>query len=416
MDIAALVDRVKDCQIEKVILPVVVFQQIAHEYAMHLEPLRSLREIITTGEQLILTPAILQLCGQLRNCLLHNHYGPSETHVVTAYTFESVPKSVLPAPPIGKPIANTETYILDPHLEPVPVGVVGELYIGGANLGRNYHRHAELTASKFIPHLFAKLPGQRLYRTGDLARFLPDGNIEFLGRKDQQVKIRGFRVELGEIESIMRKFPAVQEAVVMARDANTGGKQLIGYVVGKEEFRRFPIDELRSFLREKLPDFMVPAFLVELDHLPLTSNGKLHRNGLPSPEINRMEAPETFVGPSGPAEELVAGIWRKVLKLERIGIRENFFEIGGHSLLAMQLALRLRGAFGIEVPIRRVFEWRTIADMVEAISQQVGGHGLLAEIAQTLLEVEKLSDQGADSLLLELRADSGNSVAKSSTE
>jgi acyl carrier protein len=284
---------------------------------------------------------------------------------VTAYSFAGAPTEVLPAPPIGRPIANTQVYILDGELRAVPVGVVGELYIGGANLGRNYHGQAALTASKFVPHLYSDKPGQRLYRTGDVGRYLRDGNVEFLGRKDQQVKVRGYRVELGEIENELRGHGGVEEAVVVARELAGGTKQLVGYVVRRAGTVEADLTGvLKRRLQEKLPEYMVPAIVMEVEKLPLTRNGKLDRQALPAPE-GKWET--QFVAPRTPLEELLAGIWQTLLKRDRVGIHDNFFELGGHSLLVTQLISKIRDVFHVDIPLRTLFDFPTIDEISVAI-------------------------------------------------
>ncbi|MGH9905799.1 MAG: non-ribosomal peptide synthetase, partial [Pyrinomonadaceae bacterium] len=264
-------------------------------------------------------------------CRVINHYGPTET-TVGSLTFDLDDKrSDSATVPIGRPVANTEVYVLDPHRNPVPIGVAGELHIGGAGLARGYLNQPELTAEKFIPNPFSEDPGARLYKTGDLVRYLPDGNIEFLGRFDHQDKVRGFRIELGEIETALSGHPQVRENVVIARELENGDKRLIGYIVGGEPAPT--PQELRGFLKDKLPDYMIPAAFVMLKALPLTRNGKLDRNALPDPDHARPETDEAFAAPRTQVEAELARIWAKVLGIARVGIRDNFFELGGDSIL-----------------------------------------------------------------------------------
>jgi acyl carrier protein len=272
--------------------------------------------------------------------------------------------------PIGRPIANTQIYILDSHLQPVPAGVPGELHIGGAGLARGYLNRPEHTAEKFIPNPFSDEPGARLYKTGDLVRYLPEGNIEFLRRIDQQVKIRGFRIELGEIKTVLSKHPAVREAVVVARDDNPGDKRLVAYVVPRRE--PVPtISELRSFLKEKLPEHMVPSAFVFLDTLPLTPNGKVDRKVLPAPDRQTATQENPLVPPSTSGQKMIAEIWAKVLKVDRVGIHDNFFDLGGHSLLATQVISRLRDAFQLELPVRVLFERPTIEELALTVEEAI---------------------------------------------
>jgi acyl-coenzyme A synthetase/AMP-(fatty) acid ligase len=247
---------------------------------------------------------------------------------------------MLPSIPIGYPIANMRIYILDSLLQPVPLGVTGELHIGGIGLARGYANRADLTAEKFIPNPFSELGGERLYKTGDLARHRHDGSIEFLGRIDHQVKIRGFRVELGEIETLLRHHPAVLEAVVVVReDSNTDNEpqdsksanRLVAYVVARPK-KVLSTAELRSLLKQKLPEYMMPSAFVVMDALPLGPSGKIDRRALPAPKSGRPDdMPQSYVAPRTPTEEILAGIWARVLKFDRIGVHDNFFDLGGHS-------------------------------------------------------------------------------------
>ena len=297
---------------------------------------------------------------------LINEYGPTET-VVGCCIYEVPAQTTLSGLiPIGRPIANTQLYILDRSLQPVPIGVTGELHIGGDGLARGYLNRTELTAQKFIPNPFSNQPGERLYKTGDLARYLPDGNIEFLGRIDNQVKIRGFRIELGEIEAVLMQNRAVQDAVVIDQEYALNDKRLVAYVVPSQE-QVLSIRELRRDLKQKLPDHMIPSAFVQLEAVPLTPNGKVDRRALPVPDGTRSNLEETFVPHLTPFEEVLAGIWSEVLRLERVGIHDNFFELGGHSLLATQVISRVREAFGVELPLHTLFEEPTLAGLAYSV-------------------------------------------------
>jgi amino acid adenylation domain-containing protein len=293
-----------------------------------------------------------------------NLYGPSEDTVYSTYAL--VRRDSQKAPPIGRPISNTQTYILDAYQQPVPIGVPGELHLGGAGLARGYLNRPELTEEKFISHPFNNEPGTRLYKTGDLVRYLPDGNIEFLGRIDHQVKVRGNRIELGEIESILGQHPNVREVVVTAREDVPGDKRLFAYIVPNQEQATTPRD-LRRFLKEKLPDYMMPSAFVLLEALPRTPNGKVDRRALPVPDQARPELEETFVAPRTPVEEVLVGIWAEVLGLDKVGVQDNFFELGGHSLLATQVISRVRDAFSVELSLYSLFEAPTISSLGERI-------------------------------------------------
>ncbi|RKH54152.1 non-ribosomal peptide synthetase, partial [Corallococcus llansteffanensis] len=292
---------------------------------------------------------------------LINSYGISETTIDSTWfesdALEAGDNRLLP---IGKPFANVRTYVLDAALRPVPVGVASELYIGGEGVTRGYCHRPELTAERFVPDPYGA-PGSRLYRSGDRARYLADGNIEFLGRADTQVKLRGFRVELGEIESVLGKHPAVRTAVVLLRE---DPRRLIAYVVAPEDTTSV---QLRDFLREQLPEYMVPAAFVVMDALPLTPNGKVDRKALRTPD-GAQEAAH-FVAPRTPTEELLAQVWAQVLGVTRVGAEDNFFDLGGHSLLATQAMSRVRSAFGVELPLRALFEAPTVAKLAERVQQ-----------------------------------------------
>jgi acyl carrier protein len=313
------------------------------------------------------------LAAQLitRGTSVWNLYGPTET---TIYSSAALCQSELSGGkvPIGRPIANTRIYLLDGDLRPVPIGVAGELYIGGAGVARGYLNRSDMTAEKFIPDPYSVEPGARLYRTGDLACYLLDGNIEYLGRIDHQVKIRGFRIELGEIESVLSQHPSVLENVVMAREDTSGNNRLVAYIITRN-VASVTISALRDFLKEKLPDYMVPSAFVFLDSLPLTPNGKLDRTALPQPDQTRPELIVTFVAPRSPVEELLAGIWATVLKVEKVGVHDNFFEIGGHSLLAIRVISRVHDTFGLNLPVRSLFENPTIEGLANMIQTGKAG-------------------------------------------
>jgi thioester reductase-like protein len=308
------------------------------------------------------------------DCSVFNHYGPTEATVgVLAYPIKDRENCISDTVPLGRPINNAQIYLLDSHLQPVPIGVSGELYIGGASLARDYLNKPQLTEEKFILNPFDAEPGARLYKTGDLARYLPDGNIEFLGRIDSQVKLRGFRIELGEIEAALSQHSAVREAVVLLLENEPGNQRLVAYVVPARE-AAIAINELRSFLKEKLPDYMVPSALVVIKALPLTANGKIDRRALPAPEAARADLPDTFVAPSTPIEKMLAEIWAELLGLEKVGIYDNFFDLGGHSLLITQLLAKVRDAFQQELPLRRFFEAPTIAALAKNIEVKHGAN------------------------------------------
>ncbi len=386
-DTGKLVDYLEQERIEKVILPVVVMQQIAADHLDRLPALAALREITTTGEALVITPPMIEFFRRMPDGTLHNHYGPSETHVVTAYRFPGAPTRLRPPPPIGRPVANTQIYLLDRRGAPVGEGVPGELFIGGANLGRNYHGRPDLTAERFVPDPFAAAPGSRLYATGDLARWLPGGDIEFLGRLDEQVKIRGFRVEPGEVETLLVKHPAIAAAAVVARERAPGDKLLVGYFVRRPGVAA-EVASLRSFLGDQLPDYMVPSAFIELPAIPLTPSGKIDRRALPAPEAGLLARDAAFAPPATEAEKVVAEIWAELLAVPRIGLDDNFFHLGGHSLLAARLVARIRARTTLELPLRALFEQPTLRGCVASLATVVGGREVLEEVALTVREAE----------------------------
>src|SRR5206468_453927 len=258
-------------------------------------------------------------------------------------------------------------------LEPVPIGVPGEIYVGGVGPGRGYLNRPDLTAERFLPDPFGGEAGARLFRTGDLGRFRPDGTIDFLGRMDQQVKIRGFRIEPGEIESVLSAHPGIAEAVVQVRDEEDGDRRLIAYVVRKRGQGAPSVRELRRHLAGRLPECMVPSAFVDLEALPRTPNGKLERRALPPPPPSRPATEETYAPPVTPDEKKLARLWARVLRVERVGLNDNFFEAGGHSLLATQLVSRLRDSFRVELPLRALFDAPTVAGLARAIERARSG-------------------------------------------
>ncbi|QHG14920.1 hypothetical protein A6V25_26010 [Nostoc sp. ATCC 53789] len=359
----ALLQLIAQEKVERLFLPFVALQQLAHAASITQLYPASLRQIMTAGEQLHITPVLVNFFKELSGCTLQNQYGPTESHVVTSFTLKDVASSWSPLPPIGRAIANTQIYILDRHLQPLPIGVPGELYIGGVAIARSYINSPELTAEKFI----AK-NGNRLYKTGDRARYLSDGNIEFLGRIDNQVKVRGFRIELGEIETVLAAHPQVKEAVVIAREDEPGNKRLVAYIVPKQHL---DTSELLCYLKQKLPEYMLPsAFVKLLDALPLTPSGKIERRALPAPLSRETRNISTdLIPPRTVTEEVLAGIWSDVLGLEKVGIHDNFFALGGHSLSAMQVIARLREIFKVELPISCLFDYPTVIELNRQISE-----------------------------------------------
>lgn len=324
-----------------------------------------LRRVFCGGEAL---PVALQARFFSRlKAHLYNLYGPAEATIDTT-CWACRPDDSRASVSIGRPIANAQVYLLDAYLQPVPVGVPGDLYIGGAGLGRGYLNRPELTAEKFIPHPFATQPGARLYKSGDLGRYLPDGSIEFLGRVDQQVKLRGFRIEPGEIESVLGQHPAVKKAAVIVRENSSQDKRLVAYIIPTPK-NLASAGELAGFLQDKLPDYMVPSAFVMVDALPLSPSGKLNRAALPEPDRSHLLVDGAPLLARTPTEELLTRIWGQVLRLEQVGVHDNFFDLGGHSLLAVQVFARIEQELGLSLPVATLFQAPTIARLAQLIRQ-----------------------------------------------
>jgi amino acid adenylation domain-containing protein len=320
-------------------------------------------KILVGGEAV---PAKLAAQLMQRAASVWNMYGPTETTIwSTIRKFHPQETSVA----IGRPIANTELFVLDKLLQPVPVGVAGELLIGGDGLAKGYFKRPELTAEKFIPHPFRQAPGARLYRTGDLVRYRPNGDVEFLGRIDHQIKIRGFRIELGEIEAVLRQHSAINETVVVAREDVPGDQRLVAYFVPIGD-RPCSVTDLRSFLEEHLPKYMLPSAFVSLAHMPLTPNGKINRRELPAPSPSDLIAiKEELIAARDATERQLVGIWESVLGMQPVGVTQDFFDLGGHSLLAVRLMTRIDQAFGQKLPVTTLLQARTIERMAKVIRQ-----------------------------------------------
>jgi len=388
LDASALGRYVEQNRIERVHLPVVVLQKLTEEFCGNPRTLSSVREFMVGGEQLQISRPMVELFSQLENCLLYNHYGPSETHVMTSFLLPGKSDQWPALPPLGRPIANTEVYALDPCGQPVPVGVTGELHIGGTCLAHGYWKQPGLTAERFIPDPFSDKAGSRMYKTGDLVRYLADGNLEFLGRNDFQVKIRGMRVELGEIEVELKRHPAVLEAaVILAKNEDDQGRWLVAYLVFRQE-QAVSARQMREFLRERLPEHMLPSVFVPLNAFPLTPSGKIDRRALPAPE-QKTDSNEGWVAPRTDLEEVLAGIFSEVLQVERVGIFDDFFELGGHSLLATRISSRVRESLHMELPVRRIFEEPTIGGLARIMLEDENERGRIERNAKLLVQLSK---------------------------
>jgi amino acid adenylation domain-containing protein len=359
------------------------------------EDLPDLRVVIAAGEAC--PRELVQRWARGRQ--FFNAYGPTETTVCASMYHCNLNDET--APPIGRPIANTQLYVLDPQQQPVPIGVPGELHVGGVSVARGYLQRPDLTAARFIADPFTPLArggSQRgvMYKTGDLVRYRPDGNLEFLGRIDQQVKVRGFRIELGEIEAALRQHPTVRDCAVSAHD-----NRLIAYLVPPDETTP-AASELKSFLKRHLPDYMIPALFIPLDALPLSPSGKVDRQALPLPESLLLDRARDYVAPRTPTEVQLAALAAELLGLERVGATDNFFELGGHSLLATQFISRVRAAFQIDLPLRTLFEHPTVGELATVIDRSNGDRRHdLATIAAMLKQLEALSDDDARAELVE---------------
>jgi amino acid adenylation domain-containing protein len=335
-----------------------------------LESLLGLRQLLAGGD--VLSPQLVRRVLDAPGApTLINGYGPTENTTFTCCHPMSPGDSFGASVPVGRPIGNTQVYVLDREMRPVPLGVAGELYAGGDGLARGYHKRPALTAERFVPHPFSAEPGARLYGTRDLVRYLPGGEIEFLGRLDGQVKVRGYRIELGEIESVLAGHGSVREVVVEAREEVKGSKRLVAYVTGAPGAEP-SADELRRYGRERLPEYMIPSAFVVLERLPLTANGKVDRRALPEPDSLRAELADAYVAPVTPVEEQLSHIWSEVLGVVRVGRHDNFFDLGGHSLLAIQMMARVKEVCGVELPLRSLFESPTVAALARAVEARPG--------------------------------------------
>jgi acyl carrier protein len=331
-----------------------------------------------------------------------NLYGPTETTVWSAaHRIRSMlagNSRTFPIEPIGSPIANTEFYVLDGFLAPTPVGVPGELFIGGSGVARGYWNRSDLTAEKFLPNPFSTVPGARMYRTGDLVRAAEGGTYEFLGRRDQQVKVRGFRIELGEIESVLRQHPEIKDAVVVVRSDMIGDHSLAAYLVSS--IGREPAG-IREFLAQRLPAYMVPAAFVHLEKLPLTPSGKIDRRALPAPKTNLGEGAIRAL-PTTPVEKQLAFLWQDVLGIENLGVRDNFFELGGHSLRATRIIASVQRDFGVTLTLRDLYTKPTIAEIAAMIeTSKSTGTGRLSHRLSRIRKAQPILLEEKQSLTFE---------------
>lgn len=391
IDSNAFFDWLRVHKISSAYIPPFMFADLSNWLNQEREKLYLQRLLV--GVEPIQEQLLVSLIQRIPGLCIINGYGPTEATICA--TLYSVGSQLAQhrRTPIGRPIQRATVYLLDGFLRPVPIGVPGEVYIGGVGLARCYLNCPGLTAECFIPNLFSKEPGARLYKTGDIARYLSTGDIEFLGRRDNQVKLRGHRIELGEVETVLSQHPAVREYMVLLRDNSSGDKHLVAYITHhplelwwnqqiteltdnppQDVIVRTLVSHLRHFMQGKLPDYMLPSAVMLLDKFPLTPNGKVDLSALPAPDWGRSEDGNAPVVPRTPTEELLASIWAEVLAIEEVGIHDNFFDLGGHSLLATQLISRVRTAFQIDhLPLRSLFEAPTIALLAARIEASNNG-------------------------------------------
>jgi amino acid adenylation domain-containing protein len=361
-----LAAQIKQHNLSTIFLTTALFNQVVREVP---DAFNTMREVLFGGEAVDVRSVRTILAAGGPQRLLHV-YGPTESTTFTTWHAIGEVSESATTITIGQPVSNTQVYVLDAEMEMVAVGVTGELYIGGDGLARGYWHRPEQTAERFVPHPFSTEPGARLYRTGDLVRHLPDGNIEFIGRRDAQVKLRGFRIELGEIESVLGTHTAVSECVVAVL-GQADEKRLVAYVVSVEGLEAVDGSVLRAYLKERLPEYMVPSTVVFLTELPLTPNGKVDRKALPEPERSGGATGAGYIAARTPVEEVLCRVWEQLLKVERVSIDDNFFELGGHSLLATQIISRVRESFSVELPLRVIFESPTVSEIAETIEKSI---------------------------------------------
>ncbi|HEX8495517.1 MAG TPA: amino acid adenylation domain-containing protein [Pyrinomonadaceae bacterium] len=386
-----LAAEIREKKINTLFLTTALFNQLASEAP---GIFNSLRYLLFGGEAVDPKWVREALSVGRPEHILH-FYGPTEsTTFATWYLVEDVAPEATNIP-IGRAVSNTEIYILSDTLEPVPIGVSGEIYIGGDGLARGYLRQPSLTAEKFIPHPYSREPGARLYRTGDVGRYLANGQIEFLGRRDQQIKIRGFRIELGEIESVLNQHPSIRDTVVVAREETTGDRRLVAYVVPVADEEAASAGELRRYLKENLPDYMVPSSFVRLEQMPLTPNGKVDRRALPEPSQIEVERDACYVAPQTEIEREIAAIWQATLGVEHVGLDDNFFDLGGHSLLLIRVHKKLTEVVGRDVAIVELFRHPT----VRALAGHLGQESYLKGVEDTLELVQLRAEKQRRAIL-----------------
>ncbi|WP_269321116.1 non-ribosomal peptide synthetase [Pectobacterium betavasculorum] len=376
LDMIKLSALIRQRQIERLYLPYVALKALAAQLQTETQPIAALQEIITAGEQLVITASLQQLfAGLLSHVRLYNHYGPTETHVASCFDLPSAAQEWVRFPSIGRPIANTRIYLLDALQQPVPIGVSGEIYLAGDAVACGYLNNPVLTAERFLSDPFVLLAGnepqQRMYRTGDIGRWNEDGTIAYLGRGDRQIKIRGFRVELEEIEAQLNTYAGIAQSLVVLREDDPDNSRLVAYFLPDgEENAACKAETLHQYLTSRLPEYMVPAAYVPVSRFPVSPNGKLDRNALPAPDAASYVSQE-YDPPQGEVEQILADMWSELLQVERVGRRDHFFALGGHSLLAVQLVSRIKNRLMIEVPLQDVFAVPQLHRMADLLLQHI---------------------------------------------
>ncbi len=409
-DPADVIKTISEAEITLVNCTPSAFYPLVEMGGPRFQKLSTLKHVFLGGEPINVSRLREWTSALCCNAEIVNTYGPTEaTDTCSSFRLTDFEHS----PPIGKPIDNAELLILDDHLNLVPPGVAGELCVGGAGVGRGYQNNPAATAERFVPHPYSIVPGARLYRTGDLARHLPDGNIEFLGRLDHQVKVAGYRIELGEVEATMVQHQAVRECVVVVRADAHGNARLVAYIVPDEGAVSPDASTWRRYLADSLPSHMIPSLFVVLEILPVTPGGKVDRRALPAPEKMCNGAGPGYVAPRTAVEAVLAGIWREVLAVDRVGVHDNFLDLGGHSMLAMRCVSGIRQVFRIELPLRVLFESANLAELAQALTAYEDRPGGLEKIARVLQRVKSVSREELQNELLKRRASkAGESNAK----
>jgi acyl-CoA synthetase (AMP-forming)/AMP-acid ligase II/acyl carrier protein len=389
-------------EITTVHLPVVLWHHLVNELSSGKLPVPVHLRMLSVGGE---SPSLESLAQWTRitdgRVAFRNMYGPTEATITATVWHHDVAGPWLDhraRVPIGHPLQNISIYILNEEMAPVPPGVPGEIYIGGIALARGYLNQPGLTAEKFVPDPWSAVAGARLYKSGDLGQFSGNGEIEFLGRIDYQIKIRGYRVELEEIERVLLQYPAIQDAAVTVQRNGVGDKRLAAYATLRPR-QSVTLREIRDYLKERLPDYMLPAWFIVLNALPLTSSGKLDRKALPVPTNENLAPERDYVAARTPVEEIVAAMFAELLQREQVGISDNFFECGGHSLLAVQLASLLRETFQIEVSLRRIFDGPTVAEIAEALLEDEDNRPRVQRRAELMVKLVGVSEDQAESML-----------------